>query len=115
MAKKKPIVEIQNDMFPVDPAIRGLAITEFKVNNGNVIANLTGATLVNDVAQFDQETWPKAIAEWLVNLCGNNGELIDGFIDQARQHALEVQRDREALQNAMANVKNFPAGSPTLA
>lgn len=112
MAKKKDEFA-QIDLFPVSPEIRGLSITEFKIKEGTVSANLNGVTMMTDVAAVTDETWRKSIAEWLVALCSNNGGMIDGYIDEARQRAYELEREREltkAAIDAANNVKNFPSG-----
>lgn len=115
MAKSKANAqETQLDMFPVKPEIRGLSITEFKIKEGDVIANLKGVTLTGDIASLDDTVWKKAVAEWLVSLCANDGALINSYIDEARKEAYERERDRELQQAAMAalnNVSNFPSGA----
>ena len=115
MAKAKGNAqEVQLDMFPVKPKIRGLSITEFKIKEGDVIANLKGVTLTGDIAQLDDTVWKKAVAEWLVSLCGNNGSLIDSYIDEARKEAYDRDRELELQQAAMATLNNastFPSGA----
>lgn len=98
MAKKQD--DFQLDLFPVDPEIRGLAISQFKLKDGVIDANLSGATLVNDVAMINDDVWRKAIAEWLVNLCAN-GDNVQVYIDEARAKAEQVERDREFARAAM--------------
>jgi len=92
--------EMQIDLFPVEPEIRGLAISQFKLKDGAVEATLNGATLVNDVALIDHEVWRKAIAEWLVALCAN-GDHVQTYLDEARSRAYAAERDRELMREAM--------------
>lgn len=106
---KKQTKHEQGDMFPSNPIIVGLGIADFKLKEGTLIATLTGSTLASDAAQINDETWRKAIAEWLVNLCGN-GEIIHGYIDEARAEAYEREQEREATRKAMEKVKTFPSG-----
>ena len=117
MAKKREDDDMTIDLFPVDPEIRGLAISQFKLKDGSIDANLTGATLVGDVALLNDHVWRKAIAEWLVNLCGN-GDNVQDYIDEARAKAAEAERDRELARAAMeaaskSNVTRI--GTPALA
>lgn len=117
MAKKEKTDDLQLDMFPVDPEIRGLAISEFRLRDGTVEAKVSGLTLVGDVAMINDTVWRKAIAEWLVNLC-DNGDNVQDYIDEARAHAEAVKRDREFARAAMeaatrSNVR--PIGQPALA
>jgi hypothetical protein len=97
---KKQFEEIQDELFPVTPEIRGLAISQFRVKDGAIDASLSGATLVTDIAMLNDDVWRKAVAEWLVNLCGN-GENVQGYIDEARARAFEIERDREFARAAM--------------
>jgi hypothetical protein len=100
---------VNDDLFPVTPEIRGLGVQEFKLHDGNVRCTLTGQTLVNDVALLNDETWKKAVAEWLVALCGN-GDIVQSYLDEARAQAYAREADQEALRNAVSNVAKFPPG-----
>ena len=104
---KKLDNELTVDMFPVDPEIRGLGISEFKIKAGDVFAILTGQTLVTDAASFNDETWKKSVAEWLVNLCGNH-DCVQSYLDQARKIYFDRELEREAMQNALNNVTKIP-------
>jgi len=99
MAKAKKDEEKQIDLFPVTPEIRGLGICGFKLKDGIVEATLVGSTMVGDVALLNDHTWRKAVAEWLVALCGN-GENVQPYVDEARAKALEIQRDLEIARMA---------------
>lgn len=110
MAKKKNCEPDTIDMFPVDPIIRGLGIVDIKLKDGEVIADLRGRTLVSDIAGFSQDTWRKALAEYIVALCGNGDNVIE-YINEARQEYWERQRDIEAEQlkaNETAMRNNLP-------
>jgi hypothetical protein len=108
MAKK---VEVQQDLFPVAVEIYGLGVSEFKIKEDCVIATLNGRTGITDVAHVTNEVWRKAIAEWLVMLCGNEGTCIDGYINEARMRLHQLADERaEAL--ALVNnskVSQFPS------
>ena len=117
MARKDKNNEPQLDMFPVDPEIRGLAISKFQIKNGTIEADVTGSTLTGDAAMITDHVWRKALAEWLVNLCGN-GDNVQTYIDEARARAHERERELELIQAAMSgrgNVTNFPSSGVALA
>jgi hypothetical protein len=109
MAKKSEAV--QQDLFPEPAEIYGLGVSEFKIKEGAVIAILNGGVTFTDVAQVTHEVWRKAIAEWLVALCGNNGDSISGYVDEARArlHRLEEERAEALALSANSKVSQFPS------
>lgn len=114
---KKPENEYQDDLFPVDPKIVGLAISEFKIKDGAVDAKLSGVTLTNDIALIDATVWKKAVAAWLVTQCGGSLNTTYEYIDEALAEAKARQDDLDAAAAAQAtyeaekskrdNVKQF--------
>lgn len=70
MAKKNDYTQV--DMFPVIPEVTGLGITGFRLSGASITATVEGATNVNDFALLDNPCWQKAIAKWLVTLCGTD-------------------------------------------
>lgn len=100
MAKDK-INEKQLDIFYEEPKIVGLGIADVKIKNGEISATLIGMTNTTDLAQFNNEIWCNGLAQWLVELCGNRGDVIDGVICDARQKAFELETERELQRAAM--------------
>ena len=108
MAKKK---EPENfDMFPVDPIIRGLGIVDVKIKDGEVVADLRGRTLVSDIASFTQDTWRKALSGYLVGLCGNEGSVIDSYINEARAEYRERLAEIAAIEEKNNKITPFSGG-----
>lgn len=111
MAKKQN-TDYQNlDLFPEDAKIVGLGIQKFEVKSGEISALLTGVTNKTDIAQLDDICWRKAIAAWLVELCGNDGDAIGSFVDEARAIAREREEELRLTQEAMKRVQQFPANA----
>lgn len=73
----------QTDLFPVDPEINGLGITKFETKGAEVIANLSGVTNVNDIAQLTDECWKQAVADWLLMLCKGETDEAKMLINRA--------------------------------
>ena len=113
MAKKlsKNLEDAQLDLFPEDAKIVGLGIQKFELKQGEITAVLTGVANKNDIAQLDDICWRKAIAAWLVELCGNSEEVISGFVDEARAIAHEREQELRLTQEAMERVRQFPANA----
>ncbi len=109
MAKKGEAVQI--DLFPEPAEIYGLGVSEFKIKEDALIATLNGRATFTDVAQVTHEVWRKAIAEWLVALCGNNGDSISGYVDEARArlHRLEEERAEALALSENSKVTQFPS------
>lgn len=89
MAKKTQDEQI--DLFPVQPAIAALGLTQFKLAGAEITATLAGVTNVGDIALLDNTCWQKAVACWLLNLCDNNESLATGVLRAAFHEQLERQ------------------------
>ena len=81
MANSKLIMksEEQGDLFPEEPVVRALAITDFKMNGAEIQAKLVGVTNINDAARLDAVCWQHAVAEWLIAL--HKGDIDQATID----------------------------------
>jgi len=111
---KKQTEEMQLELYPEEPKIIGLGVAEFKLKSGEVHAVLHGTTNKGDAAQITDSVWQNAIAEWLVELCGNESTTIDTAINCARHAAHLRDQEIEATRAAMdlaQNIRNFPAGA----
>jgi len=99
MAKTDKKLEPQTDLFPEDPVIGALAVTEFKASGAEVQAKLVAVTNVNDVARLDAACWRRAVAEWLVAL--HQGDLDMALIDVKKAYVqwanLNGESHRETL------------------
>lgn len=93
MAKPRKIEEDQLDLFPQEPVIGGLAITEFKTSGAEVKANLVGVTNVNDVARIDTKCWQKAVADWLISL--HQGDIDEALVDVKKAYVNWVNLNGE--------------------
>ncbi len=79
------------DLFPVIPEIKGLGVATFKMaSHGSLEATLKGAVNVNDVAQLTRQSWQKAVAYWLVNLCAND---VDIAMMQVKKAYVDIQNE----------------------
>jgi len=108
MSKKKPDEAQQIDLFPVVPEIRGLSLSKFELKEGDITGILHGVTLTRDLAELTDECWRKAVAEWLVMLCRNDAEQINGYIDEQRALLHQREEERRLTQEAMAKIQAFP-------
>jgi|GEM_PF-5850738 hypothetical protein len=93
MARANEKNELQADMFPVDPIIGGLAITDFKLSGAEIKAALVGVTNVNDVARIDNACWQKAVSDWLIAL--HLGDLDTAMVNLKRSYVSFVSLNGE--------------------
>lgn len=112
MAKPKKSDEQQADLFPVEPVIGALAVTEFRTSGAEVKAILSGVTNVNDVARLDTACWQKAVADWLVAL--HLGDLDMALNDVKRAYVswvnLNGETHRETPEQESGRVLGFRSG-----
>lgn len=100
MAKSERKREEQVDLFPEEPVIGGLAISEFKTSGAEVKAVLIGVTNVNDVARLDTRCWRMAVADWLVAL--HLGDVDAALIDVKKAYVSFVNLNGETHRQTPA-------------
>lgn len=117
MAKDKNDSKTQ-DMLGFDTRVIGLGIVDVKIAKGDITAVVRGVTEAQDLAQITQQTWHEALAEWLVNLTSNDGELIGELIDAARNQYFQREQDQLAAKAALevaehmaSKVSKFPSSA----
>jgi hypothetical protein len=93
MAKPMKKTEEQNDLFPEEPVVGALAITDFKVNGAEVKATLVGVTNVNDVARLNTVCWQQAVAQWLITL--HQGDIDQAMVDVKKAYVHFVNLNGE--------------------
>lgn len=108
MAKKDK--EAQADLFPVEPVIGALAVTEFKASGAEVTAKLVGVTNINDVARLDAPCWQRAVADWLVAL--HLGDLDAAIVDVKKAYVQWVNLNSEHHRETPdgGELVRFPGG-----
>lgn len=85
---------IQDDIFPVKPEIAGLGITKFEIRGAEIKAQVEGVTTTNDAALIDNFCWQKAIAAWLLTLCGD--DLDAAIVEIKKSYVALINRQGEA-------------------
>jgi hypothetical protein len=83
MAKKSDTDSEQLDLFPIDPEIRNLGVTEFKLSGSALTGKLLAVTDTSDIALLTPERWGEAAAVWLVKLFGGDWFKIHAAVNRA--------------------------------
>jgi hypothetical protein len=90
----------QEDMFPVEPEIKNLGITRFRISGSQISADLAGVCNVHDIALVDVRCWQLAVAGWLVMLCNSEKRIAHDAIDEIVPTLNEVIEKRQSKMAA---------------
>lgn len=86
----------QLNLFPYDPAVKNLGITDVKLKGGVLEIDMSGATEATDLAMIQPKEWAKACAEWLVRLTGGDINKAERILIDAHGEFCAEEAAREA-------------------